>query len=111
MEPMHPWAGPSISGGHTRERGQRRETVPNGGRGSIKEPGAGVGARPGRGAQVNGDQASRIEEAWAWQPAGWKLPPLGLRPLPWAFPRVRETLVSVTTHGAMTVTSTSSVQT
>lgn len=91
---MYPWAGPSISGGHTRERGQRRETGPNGGRGSVMEPGAGWGARPGRGAQVGGDQESRIEEAWAWQPAGWELP-LVLRPMPWAFPRVRETLAQV----------------
>lgn len=77
----------------------------------IKEPGAGWGARPGRRAQVGGGQESRIEEAWAWQPAGWELPPLGLRPLSWAFPRVRETLVSVMTRGAMTMASTSSMQT
>ena len=60
----------------------------------LGEPGAGWGARPGRGAQVGGDQESRIEEAWAWQPAGWELP-LVLRPIPWAFPRVGETLAQV----------------
>lgn len=66
---------------------------------------------PGRG---TGEWGPGIqgEEAWAWQPAGWELPPLGLRP-PHTFPESEEETCwcQWQAHGAMTVTSTSSVQT
>ena len=90
-------------------RGQRRETGPNGGRGSHKGARGWLGRKARK--RGTGGWGPGIEEAWAWQPAGWELPPLGLRPLSWAFPRVRETLVSVMTRGAMTMASTSSMQT
>lgn len=75
-------AGPSISGGRAEVRGQRRETGQMEGGVPVKQPGAGWGARPGRGAQEGGSRESGTEEARARQPAGWELPPLGLRPLP-----------------------------
>lgn len=59
---------------------------------------------------MNGDQASRIEEAWAWQPAGWG-PPSGPQASAMGLPQGQRNMVSVATHGAMTVASTSSVQT